>query len=101
MGKMPNPLFGTPALGDVLMGGQPPVLQRLVHDKYRTSVGGLHDAVSNFAPRDFAQDILDKGVDVSLEGAGRFSIGHEIAKGEAGPYHIARQSIHRNIALIA
>lgn len=89
MREVRDALFGSFALGDILVGGYPTAAeQRLVYDLYRTPVSGIHDVARDFPQCHVAQDGGTKTVNVARKGTCLFSIRYEIAKAEAGLHHI-------------
>src|SRR5438552_3278338 len=100
MRKMPDPLFGASAFGDIFMGGNPSaVRQRLVGNLDRASVGGFdgHDLSEPYV----AQDKGAVCVEIAHERAGRFSMSNDLAEGAARFHDLCRQSVHLDIALVA
>jgi hypothetical protein len=100
MRKMPDLLLGAHALGDVFVGSQPTVLERLIDDLDQSAVRGFDDTVGDLAQSHIPQDGRDKRIDIALERAGLFSVRDEIAKGKAWLHEIVGKPIHRNIALV-
>src|SRR5258705_317119 len=73
--------------------------QRPVGDLDRTSVRGPRDR--DFSQRHVAQDIGAILLDVALERSGLLSMRDDVAKGAARLYHVRRQAVHLNVALVA
>src|SRR5665647_124587 len=100
MRKMCDPLLGTPAFGDVFVGRDPPAIrQRLVHNLYRTPVGGLDDADSSMP--DLAQYAVTIFVGVAHERSGGLSMSDHLAERAARFQYLPRQSIHLDVAPVA
>src|ERR1700687_5605266 len=63
MREVRDALFGTLALGDILVRGYPTAAeQRLVYDQYRTPVSRIDDVVSDIPQRYVAQDRRTKTI---------------------------------------
>ena len=99
---MRNLLLGAPALGDVLLRGNPSTIrQRLVDDLDRPAVGGFQDGSCRPLFRNVAQHGGTELVDIARERTGFLPIRKQIAEMPARLHHIRRQIIHFQIALVA
>src|ERR1700732_569916 len=100
MRKVVDPLLGAGALGDILVGRDPPaVRQRFVDDLDRTSV---RDRDGHGLPQpDVAQDAGAIGVDVAYERSSGLAMRDDLAESATRSHDVRRQAVHLDIARIA
>src|ERR1700684_2530008 len=84
MRQMTDLLFGARTLGNIVVGGEAAVFQRLIGDLHRASFAGLESVASCLSERDVALDRGNKGLDVTFERPDLLAIQKEVAEVETG-----------------
>jgi len=90
MGEVSDLLFGACALGNIVMGSQPAVFQRLIDDLDYTSCARLDRVTGCLPDRDVASDLGNEGLDVTFERPDLLPIQKQIAKAETGLHDVGR-----------
>jgi hypothetical protein len=94
--------FGVALLGDVIMGRKPAAARkRFVLGQNDASIARFYVESGALAFGHVVDDMLAISIDVAGKQTGIPAVPHQLMHRAAGPYHLRRQPVHIDVALIA